>query len=160
MKGIIFFLVVLFTFCNIKANEPRESNYTNKLYLNDYYLVDSLQKDSVEDAYNKQVRCGRTLQFTSIGTLVAGSGFVFVTFFKSLLDEHPFDIETWVDNAIYTQIGLSLMLVSVPIFIWGRTKENKARKSYNAYINETSFWDNKELELGIQGVGLGVKLRF
>jgi hypothetical protein len=56
--------------------------------------------------------------------------------------------------------GTGLVLISIPFSLAYNKKAKNAVKIYNKAQLNTSFWDNKELKLTINGNGAGLKLVF
>lgn len=64
------------------------------------------------------------------------------------------------ENLIRILMGTGLVLISIPFSIAFNKKAKNAVKIYNNAQLNTSFWDNKELKLTINGNGAGLKLVF
>jgi len=57
-------------------------------------------------------------------------------------------------------IGAGLIVVTIPISQKFNKQAKQAVDIYNLGLQETSFWDKRELRFSMNGNGLGLTLRF
>ena len=122
--------------------------YGNKI-LSTFKLIKILESNEL--AYDK-IASGFT--YYSLSKVLGTTGFMMLGW------ELGKELRGRQENLIRILIGTGLVLISIPFSIAFNKKAKDAVKIYNNAQLNTSFWDNKELKLTINGNGAGLKLVF
>lgn len=122
--------------------------YGNEI-LSNYKLIKILESN--EFAYDK-IASGFT--FFSLSKVLGTTGFLMLGW--QLTNE----LRERQVSQLRVLTGTGLVLISIPFSLAYNKKAKNAVKIYNKAQLNTSFWDNKELKLTINGNGAGLILVF